>query len=260
MSIDGSSEIMSSAVRAALGLNAGQSCVTIYGEANAVGGGAANVPLWVPLVAWDLPAAPVGIEYASTSANDTATAGTGARRVVVEGVGPGFGAQSETVVMNGVTPVASALTWMAINSMTVQDNATTGFGSGKTNSGDITAKVTGAGALHGFIEAAHSLSIMGRYTVPAGFTLVLNNFFVTGNKSGSPTLSFKTNRHLISPSGLFLSGVQVPMQNGLMMQLSLPASAVVIPEKFTMIFRLESVSASGLDISAGTTGFLIRNY
>lgn len=235
----------------------GQSSVTAFGycanTANDV-----NVNLWQPQVAWNLPASPVGIEYSSTSASD-GVAGTGARKIVVIGCGINFALQVEVVTMNGTTVVPSAYTWMAINVMVVFDDPTTGFGSNLTNVGAISAKVTGAGALHGYIDAGKGVSKHGRYTVPAGYTWLINNFFFLGNKSGGAQSSFSLDAVSVTPNGLLLFGLPLTMQNGAVLQIALPNTPVAIPEKNTLMFRIASVSTTGLDISGGCTGVLTAN-
>lgn len=240
------------------GILAGQSSVTAFGYIKDAGGAIADVAFWQPQVAWVLPASPVGIELTSTSASDGA-GGVGARRVLLIGVGPGFVAQTEAVTMNGTTAVASLLTWMAINTMVVYDDATIGFGSGKKNVGDISAKVTGAGALHGFITAGKSVSQHGRFTAPAGFKWHINNFFFVGNKPGSPAASYSTNALTVTPNGLVISGLPLTMQNGSVLQIALPITPVVLEEKQTLVFQVESVSVAGLDLSCGATGLLTSN-
>lgn len=237
---------------------AGQSAVTAFGYSPNTGSGVSNINVWEPQVAWSLATTPVGIEYKSSSTNDT-TGGTGARKIVVIGIGPNFVLQVETVTMNGTTVVASAYTWMAINTMIVLDDPSTGFGSNKTNVGDISAKVTGAGAIHGWIAAGKGVSHHGRYTVPAGYTWLINNFFALGNKAGSASASYSTNAIFVSPNGMVFYGLPLTMQNGVPLQVTLPVTPVTVLEKNTLMFTIESVSVGGLDISFGCTGLLSAN-
>lgn len=236
----------------------GQSSVTAFGYISNTGAAVSNINAWQPQVAWTLPSSPVGIEYSSTSASD-GVGGTGARKIVVIGCGINFVQQTEIVTMNGTTVVPSALTWMAINTMVVFDDATTGFGSAKGNVGDISAKVTGAGALHGFIVAAKGVSTHGRYTVPAGYSWLINNFFILGNKIASPSASFSTDAISVTANGLIIHGLPLTMQNGAVLQIALPNTPVFIAEKNTFMFRIASVSTGGMDISLGCTGVLTAN-
>jgi len=258
MPLSSHQSVLDFASAAGAGRIPGNSVVTAFGHINNAGAGIANVNLWQPQVAWVLPSSPVGIEYVSTSASD-GVAGTGARKILVIGVGPGFALQIETVTMNGTTVVASAYTWLAINTMVVFDDATTGFGSAMGNVGDISAKVTGAGALHGFITAAKGVSQHGRYTVPAGYSWLVNNFFFLGNKAGSPTASYDTDAIFVSPNGLLIYGLPLTAQNGQALTIGLPKPPVPVSEKTTLMFRIASVSTGGLNISGGCTGILSAN-
>lgn len=245
------------AAAAGAGRIPGQSAVTAFGYIANTDAGVSNVNMWQPQVSWSLPSAPVGIEYSSTSASD-GVGGTGARKILAIGVGPAFALQVEVVTMNGTTVVASAYTWLAINTLVVYDDPT-GFGSSMSNVGDISAKVTGAGALHGFIVAAKGVSTHGRYTVPAGYSWLINNFFFLGNKAGGPTSTFSLNAISVTANGLLIYGLPLTMQNGATLAIALPNTPVVIAEKNTLMFRIASVSTGGMDISGGCTGLLTAN-
>src|SRR5437773_847583 len=235
------------ALAAATGQIGGQSAVSSFGAISNAGSGITNVNMWQPQIAWNLPAAPVGIEYKSSSASD-GVGGTGARKILVIGVGPGFVQQLETVTMNGTTVVASTLTWMAINVMVVFDDPATGFGSAKSNVGDISANITGAGLLQGSIAAGRSVSLHGRYTVPAGFTWLINNFLFIGNKAGSAASSYSLEAITVSANGLLVYGIPVTFQNGIPGVITLPLTPVAVAEKNTLMFRVASVSVAGLDL------------
>lgn len=235
-----------------------QSSVTAFGYITNCGGAVANIQCWQPQVAWALPASPVAVEVLSTSASD-GVGGTGARKVFLIGVGIGFVYQNEIIVMNGTSTVASTLTWMAINTLVVFDDPVVGFGSAKANVGDITARITGAGATQAFIAAGNAISHGGKYTVPAGYTWLVNNFFIAGNKPGSPASSFSFNALIIPASGLLIHGLPQTVQNGSVVQIALPKTPLPILEKNTFAFQVQSVSIAGLDISIGATGLLSIN-
>jgi hypothetical protein len=236
----------------------GQSSVTSFGYIPNAAANITNVNCWEPAVAWMLPNSPVNIELLSASTSDT-TGGTGARKIFLIGVGPGFIYQNETVNMNGTSVVTSSLTWMAINTMIVFDDPVTGFGSNKTNVGNITARISGAGAIQGYIAAGKGISHHGRYTVPAGSSWLINNFLITGNKSGTATASYSINAIFVSPNGLVYFGLPQTQQNGAVVQIDLPHTPVPVLEKTTLMFQIESVSVAGIDISIGCTGLLTAN-
>lgn len=80
------------------------------------------------------------LSIVSTSTNDTNSAGTGCRQIVIVGVDANRDEQTEIVNMNGTTPVVTSTTWFGINRMT-----TYLAGTGLVNAGTITATaVTGS--------------------------------------------------------------------------------------------------------------------
>lgn len=236
----------------------GNTTVTAFGYADNVPSGVATRAIWELAEDWVMPLSAVSIELLSDSASD-GVAGTGARQVRVSGVDANFAIQVETITMNGTTPVASALTWRAINSMVVVDDATVGYGSNRANVGNITARIPGPGASQGHIAAGKSTSLLGRFTVPAGYTWLINNFFFNGNASGSPNASYHVAARSFTPTGLLVSGLPLTMQNGQVLQISLPKTPVPITEKRTFMFVIVETSTAGMDISVGCTGILSAN-
>ncbi len=106
------------------------------------------------------------LEVVSASAND-ASAGTGARTVRVDGLDSTFTPFSETVTLNGTTPVALTNTSViAVNRTTVIT-----AGSGGVNAGKIDVRAVSGAAVKSSIQALVESS--GRsadfvFTVPAG--------------------------------------------------------------------------------------------
>lgn len=105
------------------------------------------------------------LEVVSASANDAA-AGTGARTVRVDGVDSSYVPFSETVTLNGVTPVALTNTSViAINRATVLT-----AGSGLVNAGKIDVRAVSGAAVKSSIQAlAETANISSDFvfTIPA---------------------------------------------------------------------------------------------
>jgi len=236
----------------------GNTTVTAFGYASNVASGVATRAIWEVAADWVAPLSAVSIELLSYSASD-GVARTGARQVRITGVDANFLVQTETITMNGTAPVASALTWRAINNLIVVDNATTGYGSNRANVGNITARIPGPGATQAHIAAGRSTSLLGRFTVPAGYTWLINNFFFNGNATGSPNASYHVAARSFTDTGLLISGLPLTMQNGQVLQISLPKTPVPIAEKRTFMFVITETSAAGMDISVGCTGILSAN-
>lgn len=236
----------------------GNTTVTAFGYSDNVASGVATRALWELAEDWIMPLTAVSVELLSDSASD-GVAGTGARQVRITGVDANFAVQVEVITMNGTTPVASALTWRAINNLIVVDDATAGYGSNRANVGNITARIPGPGATQAHIAAGRTTSLLGRFTVPAGHTWLINNFFFNGNAAGSPNASYHVAARSFTPTGLMVSGLPLTMQNGQVLQIALPKTPVPIAEKRTFMFVIVETSAAGMDISVGCTGILSIN-
>lgn len=103
-------------------------------------------------------------EVVSSSANDTA-AGSGARTVRVYGLDASYNPLSETVILAGATPVATTnTTWFRVLGFHVLT-----VGSGGVTAGNVTLRVSGAGATRARITAGSNRAYQAFYTTPAGF-------------------------------------------------------------------------------------------
>lgn len=92
------------------------------------------------------------LNIVSDSANDT-SAGTGARTLLITGIGSDFLNQTETVTMNGATPVTTSNTWLGINRVIVLSS-----GTNNANVGTITISDT-AGTVGTQAELAPNSSV-----------------------------------------------------------------------------------------------------
>ncbi len=131
------------------------------------------------------PAAALQMTVSSTSASDTA-AGTGARTIVVEGLDANYNEVSETVTMNGQTPVTMSAALLRVNYAYVAT-----AGSGNSAAGDIyigTGTVTAGvpATAYDIIKFDYNNTTTGSYTVPANYTAyVSQGLFSSGQAGGS---------------------------------------------------------------------------
>ena len=151
------------------------------------------------------PSAAAATTIVSGSASDTA-AGTGARTVLVEGLLAGYVANSETVTLNGTTPVALASNYLRINRITVQT-----AGSGQTNAGKLTVAVGGTTA--NIVAVGKSISQSAFYTVAENYQKALITYiFYNASESGTGHIEIELVkilngvRTVIQQYGLDLSG------------------------------------------------------
>jgi hypothetical protein len=131
------------------------------------------------------PASAIRMTVSSTSANDTSN-GTGARTIVVEGVDANYNEVTETVTMNGQTPVTMTAFLLRVNYAYVA-----AAGSGNGAAGDIyigTGTVTAGvpATTYDIIKFDYNVTTTGSFTIPAGHTgYISQGLFSTGQASGS---------------------------------------------------------------------------
>lgn len=121
------------------------------------------------------------LEVVSSNANDTA-AGTGARTCFIQGLDSSLNTISETVTLNGTTPVQTVNTYFRVNRGFTPTNGTYGG----ANIGNITIRVTGGGSTQAYIPAADGRIAMTHFTVPAGKKFLLRSVDMV-SESTKPT-------------------------------------------------------------------------
>jgi len=119
------------------------------------------------------------MDVVSDDTNDTNTAGTGARKILVEGVSSTYANQSETVNLNGTTAVTTALEYLFVNCVTVTE-----AGSGLKNAGNISITDTTGASAQAYIEAGAVISQKSHYLVPLGYTLYFDRIELNASKAG----------------------------------------------------------------------------
>lgn len=126
-------------------------------------------------------------QLVSSSANDTA-AGTGARQILVDGVGADYYQIKETVTLNGITPVNCTNNFLRINNLTC-----VGAGSGKGNAGNITVTINdGSPRTVSYIAAGVGISQVGHFTVPANYQVgLLQYIFINATRGGTGYCDFQ---------------------------------------------------------------------
>lgn len=108
----------------------------------------------------------------SSSANDTA-AGTGARTVLITGLDSSYNEISETITLNGVTPVLTANTYRRFVRAQVLTSDGTPTNSA-FNAGTITIRYqTTTAYVFSVMPAGYNNTREGNYTIPAGYSALL---------------------------------------------------------------------------------------
>lgn len=124
-----------------------------------------------------LPAAAGIVSISSTSVNDIAVTGSGARTLSVTGLDANFVEQEDEVALNGLTPVVTTKSFLRIFDLRVLTAGATG-----SNEGDITASIGGDNQSQ--IRIGFNVSKDVGFTVPANHVAYLSDitFGVGANK------------------------------------------------------------------------------
>jgi len=147
-------------------------------------------------------AAAATLQIVSTSALDTA-AGTGLRTVLVKGLDAGFNPISETLTLNGVTPVNTVNQYLRVNK--VQGITA---GTGTTNAGIVTLSLVGGGSPQAVIPAGIGEAQAAVFTVPTGFVALLTgvqysiNGSATAAAYGEAAVAFRANGNTCTITGV----------------------------------------------------------
>lgn len=144
------------------------------------------VPITVDLT-YQTPMAPVSLEAVSDNAAD-AVGGLGATKINVQGIGPDWREQNETVSLTGITPVQLLKQFLRVFRIQIIESGTYAGPTAASHAGKITVRTTGAGAIWGSITDTplpSGQSQIGTYTIPKGYTgyLLDKDITVASNKS-----------------------------------------------------------------------------
>jgi len=183
------------------------------------------------------------VSVVSADANDIA-AGTGARTIKIIGLDPLFNLITETIPLNGTTPVTTTALFLRAWLGDIEACGTSGF-----NEGTITGSI--GGNLTFVMPAEKGSTQVAVKTVPAGFSYLLNEWgwSVESVKIIEIELVERTN-----------TGCFRVLQSGLTDRDRIIAFAVpiIIPEKTDIFIRARSTAGTS-DVSAGFNGHLRNN-
>ena len=215
----------------------GHSTVNIYGYQPAVA--TSFIPVWENATAYTFPVSATQMHLVG-SVGDTAS-------ILISGLDANYAAISETVVLNGATPVTTTKSYLRINSMSVS------VGSATNPSGVVTLKDLTDTTIYAQINAGVGRTQAAIYTVPAGFTYYLArvNIYTSLNGNNFATYQNKT----ISSTGVVQLTQQAPFA------ISYEARRVM-PRAFaekTDIMLMCKVNSSTGAVAIAQEGFLIQN-
>lgn len=164
------------------------------------------------------------LDVVSSSTNDS-SAGTGARTVLISGLDANQLSQTETVTMNGITPVTTSNSWLGVNRVVVLTS-----GSSAWNEGDITISDTAATyGTQASIPTNNSVTQQCLFHVQTnhkGLTdwLMINSLKLSG-AGGSPRLTIKAfvyNRGTATIYEVFREDMDTNVENSIVLNPSHP--------------------------------------
>lgn len=190
----------------------------------------------------------------STSADDTAE-GTGARTVSVFGLDASYNEISETISLNGQTPVNTVNSYLRINRMFVATAGSGGTAAGTIAAGTGTVTAGVPAVCYAEISNSDNQTLMAVWTVPAGYTAYIYKGTISnGTATGS---QFVTGRLCFKPlGGVMRTAAKITLHNQFVdFDFGIP---VVLPEKTDIEARAFS-SGNNNAVSATFTIMYTKN-
>lgn len=129
--------------------------------------------LWTPITTAQT------ISIVSTSANDTA-AGTGAQTAELRGLDASYNRVSETITLNGLTPVVSVNSYIFVSDLEILTT-----GTGNTNAGQITGTASTDATIQFRMLAGEGRTQLSWYMIPAGYSAVCHGYFMSMNNTAA---------------------------------------------------------------------------
>ncbi len=190
------------------------------------------------------------LEIVSASADD-ASAGTGARTVLINGLDAAWAEVAQTVTLNGVTAVAIPASLYRINGAVIMS-----AGTGGVNAGALTIRDAGGGTTRALIPLGYGITRQSQFTVPAGYTLqVISSLFSINRPStardATVAVFFQTSTGVVRlPLELSVDGNPYRHDG---------VPGIIVPEKTDFGFRCTYVSAANTDLTAAWLGIMKLN-
>ena len=166
--------------------------------------------------------------------------------ITINGLDANYNQISETIKLNGTTAVTTVKFYFRINSMLVTSGAPTG---------NITLKDTSDTTLYAEIAAGNGRTLMGIYTVPAGYTYYLSRIDINTSLNANPAGFATYQNYQTSSSGVPTVTIIAPFTNNYHTQRVMPR---LVAEK-TDIQLQAKVSTGTAALTVSQEGYLISN-
>ena len=223
-------------LQVARGQIAGHSTLNIYGYQPSVA--TSFIPLWENATAYTYPVTAQQMNL-SGSNGDTAT-------IVINGLDATYAMISESVVLNGSTPVTTVNSFLRINSMAVS------VGSATNPAGVVTLKNTAGTVTYAQINAGVGRTQAAIYTVPAGYTFYLSRIDIHTSLNGNDFVTYQN--RTASSTGVVQLTQQAPFAINYHTQRVMPRPFL---EKTDIQLMAKVQSGTGA-VSISQEGYLIK--
>lgn len=218
----------------------GHSVVNIYGYQPLINN--TYIPVWENATAYVYPVAATKMNLAGT-AGDTAS-------ILISGLDANYAPISETLVLNGATPVPTVKSYLRINSMQVT------VGSATNPAGVVTLKDLTNTTVYAQINAGVGRTQMAIYTVPAGYTFYLSRVDANTSLNGNNANFMTYRNYSISPAGVVTVTQQAPFTQVYHTQRVMPRA---FSEKTDIQIQMANSAAANAAANASIEGYLIKN-
>ena len=218
----------------------GHSVLNIYGYQASVG--TSFVPVWEGNSSYTFPSSAIQMHLVS-SVNTGADATS---LITISGLDANYNQISENIKLNGTTAVTTVKSYFRVNSMSVASGAPTG---------NITLKDTSDTTLYAEIAAGNGRTLMGIYTVPAGYTFYLSRIDINTSLNANPAGFATYQNYQTNSAGVSTVTIVAPFTNNYHTQRVMPR---LVSEK-TDIQLQAKVSTGTAALTVSQEGYLIKN-
>tara|TARA_R100000544_G_scaffold20565_1_gene10016 strand:- start:23184 stop:23960 length:777 start_codon:yes stop_codon:yes gene_type:complete len=187
-----------------------------------------------------------------SNSNDDTPAGPGAHVLLLTGLGAGFVEQSETVVINGTTPVTTTLDYIRLNPVLVVVAGANGVNTGQIL---LTQEIT-TSVIFGEIQPGNNRTLNSGYTVPAGKEAYIRSGFATLGRKSNAVSEVKAMAR--RPGSVFQTAewFSAHSQGSSYVQRPFVLPLISIPAG-TDIKIMANTDTNGVDVSAGLEMYLV---
>lgn len=196
---------------------------------------------------------PTPMEIFSSSPND-ASNGTGAQTIEIKLLDGNYVESVVQVKLNGISPVKLPIDPQFINGAQV-----VAVGGDESNVGNIVIRTSASGLIQGYIPSGLNSDRSFRYTVPAGKTFLIDNFYNTSTKSSAGDVIISTNFNVRNQNGIISRLPDTFTQSSdTSVNVILP-TPFAVKEKSTIFTMVVSATVTGANYGLTAFGVLIDN-